>query len=207
MPPTTPNTPAPPAPAQQAIAAQEKKLGRSLTKAERKQFAFTTAQNGATPRAGALRVANDLVAQVGQQLGQPLALDAAKFERDLRDAARAAVYRVCPMPARRKSRGSRSSSPTASARTWICRRCAFIRSARRRRICSAICARRQFAGRRGSGFSIIACRIIAAWSASKAGSTRNCAGAPARNPCWSTTSATASRKTFWKRPSPATTSC
>ena len=66
---------------QQAIAAQEKKLGRSLTKAERKPFAFTPAQIQQFRAQSRLRVANDLAAQIGQQLGQPVPLDAKNFER------------------------------------------------------------------------------------------------------------------------------
>ncbi len=65
----------------QNIAAQEKKLGRSLTKAERKQFAFSTVQWQQLQAEARLSVANRLVAQVGQQLGQPLTLDAKNFER------------------------------------------------------------------------------------------------------------------------------
>jgi len=64
----------------QAVAAQEKKLGRSLTKAERKQFAFSTQQLQQLQTQARLSVANDLVAQIGQKLGQPLALDAKNFE-------------------------------------------------------------------------------------------------------------------------------
>ena len=66
---------------QQAIAAQEKKLGRSLTKAERKQFAFTTAQVQQMHAQARLNVAKDLTAKIGQQLGEPLTLDAKNFER------------------------------------------------------------------------------------------------------------------------------
>jgi penicillin-binding protein 2 len=65
----------------QNIAAQEKKLGRPLTKAERKQFAFSTGQWQQLQAEARLNVASRLVTQVGQQLGQPLALDATKFER------------------------------------------------------------------------------------------------------------------------------
>jgi penicillin-binding protein 2 len=65
----------------QNIAAQEKKLGRSLTKAERKQFGFSTVQWQQLQAGARLSVANRLVAQVGQQLGQPLTLDAKNFER------------------------------------------------------------------------------------------------------------------------------
>jgi penicillin-binding protein 2 len=66
----------------QAIAAQEKKLGRSLTKAERKSFAVTTDESEKLREQSRFAVANNLVAQIGQRLGQPLTLDAAKFERD-----------------------------------------------------------------------------------------------------------------------------
>jgi penicillin-binding protein 2 len=65
----------------QAIAAQEKNLGRSLTKTERKQFAFTTAQLEQLHEQARLSVANNLVAQVSQQIDQPLTLDAKDFER------------------------------------------------------------------------------------------------------------------------------
>jgi len=68
----------------QNIAAQEKKGGRSLTKAERKPFGFTTAQWEQLRAQARLGVVNNLVAQIGQRLGQPLALDAAKFERAYR---------------------------------------------------------------------------------------------------------------------------
>jgi penicillin-binding protein 2 len=64
----------------QAIAAQEKKLGRSLTKVERKQFAFSTAQLQQLQAQARFSVANNLVAQVSQKFGQPLALDPKKFE-------------------------------------------------------------------------------------------------------------------------------
>jgi penicillin-binding protein 2 len=65
----------------QNIAAQAKKIGRSLDKAERKQFALTTAQLQQLRAQARLTVADNLVAQVGRQLGQPLTLDAKNFER------------------------------------------------------------------------------------------------------------------------------
>jgi len=65
----------------QNLAAQEKKLGRSLTKVERKQLAFTPAQWQQLRAQARLSVARRLVAEVGQRLGQPLPFDAAKFER------------------------------------------------------------------------------------------------------------------------------
>ena len=65
----------------QRIAAQEKKLGRSLTKAERKQFALTTDQLKQLHEQTRYRVAAGVVEQVGQRLGQPLELDPAKFKR------------------------------------------------------------------------------------------------------------------------------
>lgn len=65
----------------QAIATQEKKLGRALTKEERKKFAFTTAQIQQMRAQSRLNVASALAAQLGQQLGQPVPLDAKNFER------------------------------------------------------------------------------------------------------------------------------
>jgi cell division protein FtsI/penicillin-binding protein 2 len=59
----------------QAIAAREKQLGRSLSKAERKQFAFTTAQLEQLRSQARFAVANNIVAQVSQKLQQPIALD------------------------------------------------------------------------------------------------------------------------------------
>ncbi|MGH7988758.1 MAG: hypothetical protein ACREDS_00985, partial [Limisphaerales bacterium] len=65
-----------------AIAAQKKKLGRSLTKAERKSFALTTDELKKLRDQSRYAVADNLATQVGRQIGQPLNLDAAKFERD-----------------------------------------------------------------------------------------------------------------------------
>ena len=65
----------------QAIAAREKQIGRSLTKVERKQFAFSTAQLQQLQAQARFSVANNLVAQVSQKFGQPLALDQKNFER------------------------------------------------------------------------------------------------------------------------------
>jgi penicillin-binding protein 2 len=65
----------------QAIAAQEKKLGRSLTKAELKQFTFSTEQLQQLQAQARLGVANYLVAQMSRKLQQPLALDPKNFER------------------------------------------------------------------------------------------------------------------------------
>jgi penicillin-binding protein 2 len=65
----------------QRIAAQEKKLGRSLTKAERKPFALTTGQLKQLHEQSRFRVADSVVKQVGQRLGQDLTLDEAVFNR------------------------------------------------------------------------------------------------------------------------------
>ena len=65
----------------QNIANAEKKLGRSLTKAERKQFAFTTEQLQALRERARDGVASKLVAQVSQKMNQPLAFDAVMFNR------------------------------------------------------------------------------------------------------------------------------
>ena len=66
----------------QFIAAQEKKIGRPLTKAERKQFVFTTSQMEQLRGQARYRVASAVVSQVGQKLGQPLSLDPVQFDRD-----------------------------------------------------------------------------------------------------------------------------
>ena len=64
-----------------AIAAQEKKLGRSLTKAERRQYVFSPDQIQRLQAQARWVVASNLVGQVSRQLGQPLLLDATRFER------------------------------------------------------------------------------------------------------------------------------
>jgi len=65
----------------QRIAAEEKKLGRSLAKAERKQFAFAPGQLKQLHEQSRFRVAADVVEQVSRRLGQPLTLEAADFNR------------------------------------------------------------------------------------------------------------------------------
>ena len=63
------------------IAAEEKKLGRPLTKAERKQYEFTAAQKEQWAAQAHALVADSVAAQLGELLGQPVRLDAADFER------------------------------------------------------------------------------------------------------------------------------
>jgi penicillin-binding protein 2 len=63
----------------QAIAAQEKKLGRSLTKAERKQFAFKPEQLEKIREQARAQVAGKVVAQISQKMGEPIPFDPAKF--------------------------------------------------------------------------------------------------------------------------------
>ena len=65
----------------QRIAAQEKKFHRSLTKAELKQFRLTTEQWEQLRTQARLSEAGGVVAEVGRWLGQPITLDAAKFNR------------------------------------------------------------------------------------------------------------------------------
>jgi penicillin-binding protein 2 len=77
------------------IAAREKQLGRPLTKAERKQFAFTASQMEQLRGQGRYRVASAVISQVGQKLGEPLTLDPAKFERDY-ETRLAMPYTVIP---------------------------------------------------------------------------------------------------------------
>ncbi len=65
----------------QNIAAAEKKLGRSLSKVERRQFAFSSKQLVAMREAARARVAGGVVAAVSEKMGEPLALDPKNFER------------------------------------------------------------------------------------------------------------------------------
>ena len=62
-----------------------------LTKAERKQFAFTPDQREQLRERARFRVASDVVTQVSERLGQPLALDATIFDRHY-EARRALPY-------------------------------------------------------------------------------------------------------------------
>jgi penicillin-binding protein 2 len=64
-----------------AIAAQEKKLGRSLTKAERKQFAFTSGQIEMLHEQARAEVAAKVVAEISRKMDLPLPFDAVKFNR------------------------------------------------------------------------------------------------------------------------------
>jgi penicillin-binding protein 2 len=64
-----------------AITAQEKKLGRSLTKAERKQFAFKPNQLEKVREQARAQVAAGVVADISRKMGEPLPFDAEKFTR------------------------------------------------------------------------------------------------------------------------------
>jgi penicillin-binding protein 2 len=66
---------------EQRLAAQEKNLGRPLTKAERRQFALTPAEREQLRAQARFYVANDVVRQLSERLDQPMALDGATFER------------------------------------------------------------------------------------------------------------------------------
>ena len=61
------------------IAAQEKKLGRSLTKAERKQYNFKPEQLEQLRAWSRIRVAQDVVARLSHEMDEPIPFDAAKF--------------------------------------------------------------------------------------------------------------------------------
>jgi penicillin-binding protein 2 len=65
----------------QMMANAEKALGRSLTKAERKQYALTTEQLEQLARQTRLQVAEAVVAQLSQRMGEPIPFDPVKFER------------------------------------------------------------------------------------------------------------------------------
>lgn len=75
----------------QRITAVEKKLGRPLTKIERRQFALTPDEREQLHAQARFYVANDVVHQLSERLDQPLALDGATFERHY-DIKRALPY-------------------------------------------------------------------------------------------------------------------
>ncbi len=77
------------------IAAREKRLDRSLTKAERKDFSLSTAQLKQLREESRFRVAESVVEQVAQRLGQPLTLDPATFKRHY-DTRLALPYPLLP---------------------------------------------------------------------------------------------------------------
>jgi penicillin-binding protein 2 len=77
----------------QLMAAQEKKLGRSLTKDERKKFMLTKEEREQLREQARLGVANNVIQQVSERLGQPLPLDGVKFSRHY-EAQRALPYPV-----------------------------------------------------------------------------------------------------------------
>jgi penicillin-binding protein 2 len=62
-----------------AIAARERQLGRSLTKLERKQFAFTAAQVELLQASARDQVAAGVVNQIARNLHESIPFDAAKF--------------------------------------------------------------------------------------------------------------------------------
>jgi penicillin-binding protein 2 len=137
---------------EQFMAAQEKKLGRTLTKAERKQFALTPEEREQLREQARFRVASDVVQQVSQQLGQPLQLDATVFSRHY-EARRALPYPLLT---------NLDNSPEPWGLTWICSPSASIPLAKPRVICSAICNATMIRRKAKTRFLIIACRIIAA---------------------------------------------
>ena len=77
----------------QEVLAQEKKLGRSLTKAERKQFAFKPGYLESLRLQARAQVAGKVVAEIGEKMGETIPFDAAKFIRHYTNAL------VMPFPA------------------------------------------------------------------------------------------------------------
>ena len=77
----------------QLIAAQEKKLGRSLTKDERKKLALTKEEREQFRNQARLGVANNVILQVSERLDQPLTFDEVKFSRHY-ESQRALPYPV-----------------------------------------------------------------------------------------------------------------
>ncbi len=65
----------------QNIAARERALDRSLTKAERKPFAFTPQQIEKLHQQARVEVAGEVVAQISRRMGEALPFDPVKFNR------------------------------------------------------------------------------------------------------------------------------
>jgi penicillin-binding protein 2 len=63
------------------LSAYEKRLGRSLTKAERKQLAITTEEWEKLGEQARFQVAQEVVGEVSERMGQPIVLDPLQFER------------------------------------------------------------------------------------------------------------------------------
>jgi penicillin-binding protein 2 len=63
------------------IAAEEARLGHSLSKAERKKFAFTTKYVEQLHEQARVNVAERVVGQISRKMGEPLPFDPAKFSR------------------------------------------------------------------------------------------------------------------------------
>jgi penicillin-binding protein 2 len=76
---------------EQLIAAREKKLDRSLTKVERRQFALTPDAREQLREQARFHVASDVVLRVSERLDQPLVLSEATFDRHY-DIKRALPY-------------------------------------------------------------------------------------------------------------------
>ncbi len=65
----------------QRLEDREKQLGRHLNRQERKQFVLTTQDKGKLRQEAIFEVASNVVAQVGERLGQPLSLEPTNFLR------------------------------------------------------------------------------------------------------------------------------
>jgi penicillin-binding protein 2 len=65
----------------QAIATREKQLGRSLTKAERKAFAFTPQYIEKLHQQARVQVAGGVIEDISRRMDTPLAFDPVKFDR------------------------------------------------------------------------------------------------------------------------------
>src|SRR5258706_1318877 len=61
--------------------AAEKKLNRTLTKEEKKQFVLSSKEKGLLRQKARYEVASNVVVQVSQRVQQPISLDATNFER------------------------------------------------------------------------------------------------------------------------------
>ncbi len=124
----------------QAIAAQEKKLGRSLTKAERKQFSFTSEYVERLHDQARDEVAANVVAQISHNMGEEIPFDSQKFNRHYAMEL-AMPYPIMENLTNQQIARFQENFTGAWERIWNCSPCGVIRWAPWRRICWASCGR------------------------------------------------------------------
>ena len=148
-----------------------------------------------------VRVADGVVAQVSQKIGQPLALDPAEFNRHYATRLALPFPVLKNLDAAQIARFQENFSGTLGA-DWSCSPCAAIRSATRRRICSATCGATTIRRKARTRSSTIACRIIAARSAWNAVSTTQLRGRAGAESLLVNSQGYRQSENIWSQPEP-----